>query len=957
MAGDNHIKVIDLTKSFYPTDPNAVGKNLQWTGKEDDPVNASVCIPYEGYNFLPTAYGYRSYFGTDAQLDAEALPDPNCDAVLLFQTTELENVLIALTASGIYTLQGDGELWYQAVTLTDHYTSDEEYREYTWTILDNDLYIYRQGSTPTLTSVTAVAGVNADFKYFECWIASLSAGGVPSAVSNSFVVATNANFTLKYLWDKVDALTQYRLYWKDTTTKITYYKDFAWNVNGVTITLATYDDTLLKFPDISDPESGLYITATTVTPSFLNMAGQMGLFRANGRLGFWDSANSVSWSSAEDYSDFTPSIENLVGNTQFLGVQGRIVTILAHGEGFIIYSTKSIVGVSYNETGSNLWDAMLLTEAGGIAYAKCVCLGATSKEHYVFSSTGLYRIGHFNALSRQYDLKPVLPDIYDMLKESRNPVFLTMHMGRYLHFQLLDPNYINGFTSFTTVKTETDITIANGEVKGYVLVWPLSKTSEKVMFEVPGDGTYYVNNRGASLAVGLEESYFPAVTNTKVLFAIDGETGFKDVSTFKKRAENGIPGNPNDTLYQYSRNTQIVPWGKYALLDTQSAETAYIHIHNVFAASIFNGDWIWDYYQYLDYAEITGDVPDDLESTAWGSYLTYAGGALVNLKALVTNVGPLIDDLGIKAQVLWNTLQNGTTYAPINIAEWNHIKFKKVGTTISFIVNDTLVENFTVGTIASTVNGLKISSAAQSSNMRFKDFRFTAAYTHPTGAEEDPGISTFIPKAVLETGKTITHTFSTGLEITLSETSQLSTDLLDLPGNYFTLQQGSPAPAYPTLEGSLVLDTFLQKWGKNKNACKALIQLASMNETQAGAIPYSNFGADSGMLTSDGYLKLFTTTPNDGFIRYGKIGFYREGWTTTARLILFFRFAFTGTIRLDGSSDGRDLDSAITYSEDFDEVTVADIPLSKSAKWFTISISGNYDLTNIEFIGRIAGKR
>ena len=65
-----------------------------------------------------------------------------------------------------------------------------------------------------------------------------------------------------------------------------------------------------------------------------------GIFRANGRLGFWDSANSVSWSSLFSFIDFTPSLETLAGFATFNDVLGRIVTIKASGSGFIIYSTK-----------------------------------------------------------------------------------------------------------------------------------------------------------------------------------------------------------------------------------------------------------------------------------------------------------------------------------------------------------------------------------------------------------------------------------------------------------------------------------------------------------------------------------------------------------------------------------------------------------------------------------------
>ena len=78
------------------------------------------------------------------------------------------------------------------------------------------------------------------------------------------------------------------------------------------------------------------------------MSDRWGIFRANGRLGFWDSANSISWSSLFDKADFTPAIETLAGNVTFNDVLGRIVSIKASGSGFVIYSTKNIVGAAYS---------------------------------------------------------------------------------------------------------------------------------------------------------------------------------------------------------------------------------------------------------------------------------------------------------------------------------------------------------------------------------------------------------------------------------------------------------------------------------------------------------------------------------------------------------------------------------------------------------------------------------
>jgi hypothetical protein len=345
------VKMVDLTKSYVPGDPNAFPNNLQFTAKEDDPVQSLPILAYEGYNFLPTSYGYRSYFGTDSSLTLEALPKP-CDEIITFQSKEYENMLIAFCSDGIRTAKAGATVWTHSVPLPDDYTNLQVYRQYTWCVIENNLYIYRQGHTHVIKI------------------------------------------------DDAHVITQF-------------------------------------------------------IPSFLNMSGQIGMFRGNGRLCFWDSENSVAWSSAFDLTDFTPSIENMVGNTIFLGVLGRIVNILPHGEGYVVYSTRSIVGVSYNTTGTVVWDAMTITSAGGIAHPKACCVGQNDKEHFCYSTLGIISIGHFNALSRQYAMEVILPELFDYLKESRDPVYMYCHAARFLYFCLIDDAYINGITSFTGVAVPT----------------------------------------------------------------------------------------------------------------------------------------------------------------------------------------------------------------------------------------------------------------------------------------------------------------------------------------------------------------------------------------------------------------------------------------------------------------------------------------------------------------------
>lgn len=364
------VKVIDLSKSYIPGDPNSFPDSLHYTVREDQPDSSGPILMYEGYNFLPTSYGYRSYFGSESTQDVAALPKP-CDEIITFQSKTYENAQIAFCSDGLYQAKAGETVWTKILSLPDDYTTSGTYRQYTWCIIENNLYIYRQGYAKVIK------------------------------INDSLVL-------------------------------------------------------------------------TEHTPSFLNMAGQMGIFRGNGRLCFWDSENSVAWSSALDLFDLTPSIENMVGNSIFLGVLGRIVNIIPHGEGFVIYSTRSIVGVTYSTTGTQVWNASTITSAGGITHPKAACLGKGNEEHFAYTTVGIVTIGHFNALSRNYSMEFILPELFDYLKESRDPVYLQCHAARYLYFSVINPDYIYGRTSFT------DVIVA--DLRGPVVIIDTSKWNSLAAF-------------------------------------------------------------------------------------------------------------------------------------------------------------------------------------------------------------------------------------------------------------------------------------------------------------------------------------------------------------------------------------------------------------------------------------------------------------------------------------------
>ena len=93
------VRIIDLKNSYLPVDPNTFSPNLlsdSMVARGDElPV-----APYDGYNFMPTEYGYRSFFGDTEEYKADPLPRET-DCVVVYQNIEYLNFVIALSSDGI----------------------------------------------------------------------------------------------------------------------------------------------------------------------------------------------------------------------------------------------------------------------------------------------------------------------------------------------------------------------------------------------------------------------------------------------------------------------------------------------------------------------------------------------------------------------------------------------------------------------------------------------------------------------------------------------------------------------------------------------------------------------------------------------------------------------------------------------------------------------------------------
>ena len=1217
-------KVVDITQSYIPVDPQAFPETLGLTRQEDDPLKDMSILAYEGYNFLPTSYGYRSYFSTHTLLSFDALPKP-CDKMLAFQSKLYENALIAFCSDGIYFTRAGTTAWTKIWALTDTWTLSGVYSQYTWCVIENTLYIYRQGTANVLK-------INDD------------------------------------------------------------------------------------------------LTHAVFVPTFLNMAGQLGVFKANGSLAFWDSENSIAWSNVFDLTDFTPSVENQVGNVTFFGVQGRIVHVQDHGEGFVIYATKSIVGVTYSNTSTTIWDAGVITSESGVAHPGAITVGSTNQEHYVYTSTAIMKIGHYNALSRMFEAVPILPELFDYLRESRSPVYLACHAARFLHFSLVDGDYIGGRTSFTDtplpsltmpVLAVTDSTFTDFDNAGYPLTsreqfnildsW-LRKPGEALRtdytaakYDLPkwvavatlglvegtavdisgfnntvssGGGTYKTRVFPRSADIGTASTLATmlsalAIYDTVYTAPAPGVPTYNTAMGLKVIADNFIlhPLNPSMVSKQaaysglHPDNAWEVIYNFFETIDEENKLAASI-IASALAsvASLNNYVLNWTLVtQTVPVANFT--TPSDIvlldksiqvqatlilrqglgspphlkivSTTGKGKLITFAGssrsigsstpvldnpnaGGATNYILTVGDNYRLRSIGSLELATVYNLIESkqpfniapyGLGYATLNVLlqdpvieckssdpgfvvvlvkldgsphsrqpiqgflkgpfdlyttgktckytrafeyqtgnetfysqyllgttngihfdpspllaallpwQWEEIVHWPTGQGMVDILNAAIV-NSGAGVYSKLVSNLTLPSGGfpPSTITDIHDYYYDATlnaigatftwtyvsyrnglgvYVTATGtftkilflvkdSTDDPRILNELPppgsstylyhtpvtdtikcnavdilldhaqmtnaahslmlsmyasdeytkqldSSYLLTGTTtkftplitdfdlteaipddytesfyydtshtmvansracvpwtltkgsidlvgtdfMNHTEGTmlGIPMPLGPVSGLDElapcyddpgnialavrypSAFVFPGSAYTLQDGVPIPGYPTKKGALVFDLQLKKWGKFKADHRALVEYAPINSVQNAVIPYTNFGMDSGILSTDGFVRVFSSTLVDSFMRYGKIGYFRFGVSRLMEIRLHFRTKSTGTIVLDGSLEGRIVDSYLEQTDTFTNVIEHIVYCDIKAKWFTISIHGQFDLQYLEFRGNMGSRR
>lgn len=933
-------KFVDVTRTFLPVDPNAFPQTLATSSQQEAPERAIPVMAYKGYNFLPTPYGYKSYFGTAQKVNISALA-ANVDAVFNFQNKEYENVLVALTDTGIWIKKGsEVGAWVNSVPMSASEVP-ALHLEWTFCVISNILYAYRQGF--------------ASFQKIESSVA-----------------------------------------------------------NGVTI--------------------------TSVVPTFLNMTAQTGIFRAAGRLAFWDSADSTAWSNLDDFGDFVPSLETLAGNSTFADINGRIVTIKAHGTGFIIYCTKSIIFVRQNIDNVYQWKPEVILSTCGISYPGQVADASPDTLHFAYTQEGVKKIEN----GKQ---DTIITEVTDYLKEYIKPVYLKVLQGRYLVLELIDDSYVVGAiqlteeiipaTTFTFPGFDNPISASipstNNSLCNAIAGLTGGKFEQGQPAVPPGDkapGTFYTPIWTAYLSNGMVHNADNITFGAQPCPTVDpfgveagqcpefGALKTTDITqdTTNKQSSTGAQAyvDGNWTIERFIQ-TQTALWdaqdkalaavvakitsrAKVVTRTTNSAVPNNSFARNEctigryitkFSGAKFGWSpcefWLTRYaIGAADLIRVKANQSVSAGTDPVYGPWNYAGAEYPSPGAAIAaacagNIG--FTCAGYDAGSLRTGVRIYASNGIDTTSEWFYGKINGVESIINGLhtsrteISSGAYNNTETMSAYNKALNVDIAPIADTAFVRITGWKYNkvgggtgivpavacaSPSTYPSaGGPNKAGVSA--PPISKKNGSICgTPYIAATVGVAGSALTPLlwpSLPNLVLPPASFLLQKGSIAPFYPTFSGGLVYDMELKKWGKYRLEYKKLLDYSPVNSSANGIVPYNTFGIISGALTGDGKISLFDQYPTDSYISYGKIGFSRLTKTKMEEAHVHFKTPSTGYIKIETALEGKALSAGLVREEAFTSVMNHSIYGMYPGQWYNIEVGGIFDIQYLEYRGFNNGRR
>lgn len=938
-------KIIDVKRSFVPVDPNAYPENMHGTAQEDYPEERTPVVPYMGHNFLPTGYGYKSFFGTNEAMGLDTLVPNKPDRIILFQTLTFKNILIAMCDTGIWAKDTtEAGSWEQLKSYTA--PGDDEFYEWYYEVIKNKLYCYR-----------ANAG---EYQLIET--DALETLGITC----TDIVPTFITPTAQLGMGKLGA----RLCFWDAENAI------AWS---------SPDDLSNFTPDV--------LTGANVT-TFYSVQGRIAGIHSHGKHAIIVASNSVVGLEVQAGDTFYVKARPILGvgapyfkmaakgqpdTTLFVYTSAGIVKIEDFNPEFIIPEVYDFFK-SYTAVPIYLY----LLQGRFLAFEIL--------DENLMNGVPIFSVETLPESSVDLiDLPPSLEDINQIEDlEDICPVFslinntATTEQANQADNDIPEP-YINKEALYTCWLSMP------GTLRCEDITWgavPCTWTgpSGKVFNQSPiGTDNYKTSFSTATETNKTKKTGEDSWTDGKWTM----ERFLQTQTALWKAHERSIPGflrcvgdkagTDSATVNGASCSASLIPQDSCYIAQYASQFSPYIFGYNV--CSFWLTRYITQYTDLTTLKNTTETCLTPIETLSQWRFSGHDWGATSSgyVYASATAAAAAAQ---AEYEAIWGGASRGAYYVSetISTSPGGNILSSQVRATVGGGAVCTVDRTVTVSvypkkTDVSVFNNLAVSPSGVYGNdtafCLLTHWRYTAAdgtvktvEASTCIAENDlwPGAGEVTRPAPIddprtnplgEDGSICGKPFEKPLDIDIDWTE----DNLVYPGEDFLLQQGSIAPKYPTIYGAFVYDLHLKKWGKYKEEYKLLVNYSPLNSEAIPAIDFANFGILAGSFKADGFVYIFTDEPTDSEITWGKIGYYRQGFTDIQEFRVDFKTIFTGSITVDISQDGRNLASPYTYSQDFSGVRQATVYPPYNGRWFNFTLSGKYDVNLIEVRGKKEGKR
>lgn len=944
-------KFIDVTRSYVPVDPNTYPENLHSTTKEDHPEQRFPVVPYMGWNFLPTSYGYKSYFGTNSALGIDTLSPNKPDKVFLFQTLTFKNILIALCDTGI---------WTKDSTVTGTWTQEVEiavpgeltFYEWYATTIKNKLYVFRNNAavyhvietedsvagfsvtevTPTFIDLTTQLGMSRVGSRLCFWDANnaLSYGSPDDLSDFTPAILTGANVTtFNSILGRIVAVVPHGKH-------VIAYATKSW----VLLQVEANETFLLKaLPILTGCGIAYQRQVVAGAPDTTHYAwGDTGIYKIESGKPeqivpeFFDymkpyNSQPVYMNMLQNrYLCFEPLDPNaIVGNGQF---------------------SKTVVPPS-----NLLFSAMPLTleevnEAEEDEISMCDVMAGLTQDAFVEQQAAA-SAGVPDALRKPgTSVQPVYTCYLSLNNGPQAPIVWGTNpcggtakvdgSGVFTPSPTGDAGKVSQLTSDSTNKTAK--TGAESWTDGK---WTMERfvqyqtaawnAQEKAILayleEIAGRVETATKTEEGLLSCAASNTSVDCYLGRYAKEFSDPEFGFNKCSFWLTRYVTDVV-DLNNTLNVTANCAPVETFSLWKMSghDWNVQQTDYSYGSAAAAAAVAQAA-----YEAWFGSEGRGPylVSEVIASSANGAPIGYAVRATIG--------GGVVCQVSRTYTVTYTkTTNQGSQNSMVEVEPQAPVPETAYCELTGWSYTDV---NGNPAVMAATTCDAPGDKYPQATN---------PSLTVPQGAGR--------PTQLTDEGSICGIPFDLMLEDSLLPPVTWEDVNITYPPVEFFVQQGSIAPKYPTLAGAFVYDLALKKWGKLRTDYKQLLDYSPINSGSSATVGFATFGIVAGLIKEDGLIYLFDNQPASSQITWGKFGFYRLGMTDLEEVRIDFASSSSGSVIVETSLEGDALTTDLVTTKNFSGRSVIVYP-EYSGKWHNITVTGIYDVTYMQINGLHKGRR